>query len=93
MERAIEIDEKHFGPDHPNLVTRYSNLAGILRDSGDLPLYQFSACILMRKRAAESRQIDSQLQPSAADGNRISAGGPTRDAGVRRWVAGLGIRP
>jgi len=29
MERAIEIDQKHFDPDHPNLATRYNNLAHI----------------------------------------------------------------
>ncbi|MGD2107983.1 MAG: tetratricopeptide repeat protein [Phycisphaerae bacterium] len=37
MERAIEIDEKHFDPDHPDLAISYSNLAAILRDLGDLP--------------------------------------------------------
>ena len=37
MERAIEIDEKHFDPDHPSLATRYSNLAMILKDLDELP--------------------------------------------------------
>jgi tetratricopeptide (TPR) repeat protein len=37
MDRAIQIDEKHFDPDHPNLAVRYSNLATILKDLGDLP--------------------------------------------------------
>jgi len=37
MERAIEIEAKHFDPDHPNLATSYSNLAMILQDLGDLP--------------------------------------------------------
>ena len=35
MERAIEIDKKHFAPDHPNLAIRYCNLAMILHDMGD----------------------------------------------------------
>ena len=37
MERAIEIEEKYFDPDHPTLATSYSNLATILRALGDLP--------------------------------------------------------
>lgn len=37
MERAIEIDEKHSEPDHPNLAIRFSNLAAILHALGDLP--------------------------------------------------------
>ena len=36
-ERAIEIGEKHFAPDHPRLATSYSNLATILQGLGDLP--------------------------------------------------------
>lgn len=36
MERAIEIETKHFDGDHPTLATSYSNLATILRDLGDL---------------------------------------------------------
>ncbi|MEE9129188.1 MAG: tetratricopeptide repeat protein [Phycisphaerales bacterium] len=36
MERGIEIDEKHFEADHPQLAVRYSNLAMILKDLGDL---------------------------------------------------------
>ncbi len=37
IERAIEIDEKHFKPDHPLLATYNSNLAMILKDLGELP--------------------------------------------------------
>ena len=37
IERAIEIDEKHFEPDHPELAISYSNLALILQDLGELP--------------------------------------------------------
>ena len=36
MERAIEIEERHFDPDHATLATRYSNLAMILKDLGEL---------------------------------------------------------
>lgn len=34
MERAIEIEEKHFDPDHPTLATSYHNLAGIVFREG-----------------------------------------------------------
>ena len=37
IERGIEIDQKHFDPDHPKLAIRYSNLATILQDLGELP--------------------------------------------------------
>jgi Tfp pilus assembly protein PilF len=36
MERAIEIDEQNFDPNHPTLATRYSNFATILQDMGEL---------------------------------------------------------
>jgi Tfp pilus assembly protein PilF len=36
MERAIEIQSKHFPPDHPNLATSYSNLATIQQEQGSL---------------------------------------------------------
>ncbi|HEX8691539.1 MAG TPA: tetratricopeptide repeat protein [Longimicrobium sp.] len=36
MERAIEIKEQHFDPDHLTLAVSYSNLAGILKDLGEL---------------------------------------------------------
>ncbi len=37
MERAIEMKEKHFEPDHPDLAIVHSNLAMILQDLGELP--------------------------------------------------------
>jgi tetratricopeptide (TPR) repeat protein len=30
MRRALEIDEKSFGKDHPNVAIRLNNLAGLL---------------------------------------------------------------
>lgn len=36
MERAIEIEKKHFEPDHPTLAISHSNLAAILKDLGEL---------------------------------------------------------
>lgn len=35
MERAIEIQRKHFEPDHPRLAARYNNLAHITLAEGD----------------------------------------------------------
>ena len=30
MRRALAIDEKSYGPDHPNVAIRFNNLAGVL---------------------------------------------------------------
>ena len=35
-ERALAIDEAVYGPDHPDVAIRVSNLGGVLRDLGDL---------------------------------------------------------
>ena len=35
-ERALAIDEKSFGPDHPNVATDVNNLGMVLQDLGDL---------------------------------------------------------
>jgi len=35
-ERALEIDEKVYGPDHPTVAIRVNNLGGVLRTMGDL---------------------------------------------------------
>jgi len=34
--RALAIDEKSFGPDHPTVAIRFNNLAWLLRDSNRL---------------------------------------------------------
>jgi tetratricopeptide (TPR) repeat protein len=36
LERALVIDEKTYGPDHPNVATSLSNLGLVLKDLGDL---------------------------------------------------------
>ena len=36
FERALRIDEKVFGPNHPTVATRVNNLGGILESLGDL---------------------------------------------------------
>jgi tetratricopeptide (TPR) repeat protein len=35
-ERALAIDERAFGPDHPNVATDVNNLGSVLQDLGDL---------------------------------------------------------
>ena len=35
-ERALEIDEAAFGPDHPKVATRVNNLGMVLKEQGDL---------------------------------------------------------
>ena len=37
FERALAIDERAFGPDHPNVATAVNNLGSVLQDLGDLP--------------------------------------------------------
>jgi len=36
MRRALAIDEKSLGPDHPNVATRLNNLAQLLQDTNRL---------------------------------------------------------
>ena len=33
MRRALDIDERSFGPDHPNVAIRLNNLARLLQDT------------------------------------------------------------
>ena len=37
FERALKIDEKAFGPDHPNVARDVNNLGSVLKELGDLP--------------------------------------------------------
>jgi tetratricopeptide (TPR) repeat protein len=36
MRRALAIDKKTYGPDHPNVAIRLNNLAQLLQDTGRL---------------------------------------------------------
>ena len=36
LEKALESDERNFGPDHPTTAVRYSNLGVVLADMGEL---------------------------------------------------------
>jgi tetratricopeptide (TPR) repeat protein len=50
--RALAIDEKSYGPDHPDVATDLNNLAGLLRATNRLaeaePLYRRAIGILHR---------------------------------------------
>jgi hypothetical protein len=48
MKRAIEIDERHFDPDHPTLAIRYNNLGHIELAEGN----RLRACELLRRAEA-----------------------------------------
>jgi len=37
FERALKINEKAFGPDHPSVATDVNNLGTLLKELGDLP--------------------------------------------------------
>jgi hypothetical protein len=51
MERALEIRERVLGPHHPDTATSLYNLAGLLRDQGDL-----AAARPLMERALEIRE-------------------------------------
>jgi tetratricopeptide (TPR) repeat protein len=55
--RAIEIDERVFGKDHPNVATDYNNLAGLLQDQGKYdqaePLYRRAMEIFQTKLGSD----------------------------------------
>jgi len=36
LERALGIDERVYGPDHPKVATSVNNLGSVLQDLGDL---------------------------------------------------------
>ena len=36
LERALKIDEKAFGLEHPNVATMTNNLGGVLKDLGEM---------------------------------------------------------
>ena len=76
MRRAIEIDEKALGKDHPDVATDYSNLASLLQAQGKYaeaePLYRRAFDILQASLGpdhpntlAAKRNYDSLIQLKA----------------------------
>ncbi|KUG28038.1 hypothetical protein ASZ90_002104 [hydrocarbon metagenome] len=62
LERAVEIREKAFAPDHPALATSYSNLALVEKDTGNLAE---ARCLLLRAIEIEEKAFD-QDHPALA---------------------------
>ena len=62
MRRALEIDERSFGPDHPEVATDLNNLAELLKDM-DLPA---EAERLMRRSLAIDEQSFGPDHPKVA---------------------------
>lgn len=54
FERALAIDERQFGPDHPKVATRLNNLGSVLQDLGDL---QGAKAYLERALAIDEKQF------------------------------------
>ena len=50
MRRALEIDEKSYGPEHPNVAIRLNNLAQLLQATNRL-----EAAEPLMRRALETR--------------------------------------
>ena len=65
-ERALQIDEKVYGPDHPNVATEASNLGLILKERGDLAGAQ--------RHAERALQIDEKVYGSDHPKVAIRAG-------------------
>ena len=62
MRRALAIDEKSFGPDHPNVATDLNNLARLLQDTNRLA----EAEPLMRRALAIDEKSFGPEHPNVA---------------------------
>ncbi|MCA8902441.1 MAG: tetratricopeptide repeat protein, partial [Hyphomonas sp.] len=82
MRRALDIDEKSYGPDHPRVAIRLNNLATLLRDTGRLE----QALPLMRRAVAI-------LQASLPVGHPWVEGGRANLAAMERDARGGGSQP
>jgi len=53
VERALRIDERTYGPDHPNVAIKVNNLGTVLQELGDLQG--------AKKCFERARQIDEKV--------------------------------
>ncbi len=81
MRRALAIDEKSFGPEHPNVAIRLNNLALLLQDTNRLaeaePLYAPRARHRReepRARASQRRHRSQQPGRAACRAGRLGGG-------------------
>ena len=72
MRRALAIDEKSFGPEHPNVATRLNNLAQLLQATNRLaeaePLMRRALAIFEKSLGPEHPDVplSSTTWPSSA---------------------------
>ena len=68
IRRALAIDEKSYGPDHPNVAIRLNNLAELLQDTNRLA----EAEPLMRRALAIDEAATARIIPSGDRASTIS---------------------
>ena len=68
MRRALAIDEKSYGPDHPNVAIRLNNLARLLQATNRLA----EAEPLMRRALAIDEKSYGPDHPNVATASTIS---------------------
>jgi tetratricopeptide (TPR) repeat protein len=65
FERALDIGEKAYGPDHPTVAIRVNNLGGVLESLGDFPgakkLYE-RALLIFQTRLGENHPSTKTVQ-------------------------------
>jgi len=77
LERALAIDERVRGPDHPDVAIRLSNLGSVLRDQGDLAGARAAferALAIFQSRLGEQHPHTELVRRSLA---ALAAGGAT----------------
>ena len=90
MRRALAIDEKSFGPEHPDVATRLNNLASLLQDTNRLveaePLYRRAFAIDEKSFGPEHPKVAvglSNLASLLQSTNRLADAEPL----IRRALA------
>ncbi len=68
MRRALDIDERAYGPDHPNVAIRLNNLAGLLKATNRLE----EAEPLMRRALIFSRRLTDPIIPTSPQLNNLA---------------------
>ena len=91
--RALAIDEKSFGPDHPNVAIRLNNLALLLRDTNRLaeagPLYRRALAIDEKSFGPDHSNVARGLNNLAGllrDTNRLAEAEPLYRRALRIFV-------
>src|ERR1019366_8744336 len=70
LRRALAINEKALGPDHPNVATALNNLAELLQEKGD---YTRAEPLLRRALAINEKALDPDHPDVARDLNNLAA--------------------